>query len=883
MQHIIFLFFIGIFLLVFTVSIVDADEAKDTLGIENGPERSGTGAQTIKITNDMKGWIGTHFDRNVKGEYLSVSEIEVQNGGYFLKILSGNGKVLRKRAMSSAADAKKILIEINKGDLLINYIDRISSKHREGINNPKRLTETGMATSKPKVINKTHNRVSSTSDSSNLSVGNQNNEPSKVAGQTIATTTKEQTGASQRQGSQAKKLRETVANDTSEKDKDKSLEKARTKTDGTELKTTNTNLPNASGKDEKKVTGYDLMAPAAAAKEWPGYDKLTGSWKSATPFRHTFKFADRIELDLWITYKGELEGAAMIIKNKEHCLGRVKMDRASNRLIFTAMDGSLCRLSKSGTFELFRFLEGQERLGMHYVPAEAENQFKAQPSYYVRTSDHPDTLTDFVRLIKDTDGNYMEAKKASINKQEQNFKQAQDMIRKSTGFNFSGADLIGIWHGQFIDKQRTYPAEIMFWSSSAYRYKEIVGIVRFDGIPYKKDLCLTGIITNKEEKYTRIHINYLHLDAGQDCIPLRGSGLVSLDDNGRSLTLLFNSELTRLSGQKENSFQDFTFPVTGDRCYTVGMFRCGSASEKLKSAINGVPWKTVKDPTQKQKQILLEDSSQLEELKTAHNIAVLENARIRQQVASEKEAVRQKQIGKEQERIAAVRAKKRAEAERIQRNKMIHSQGRPSGSSTAAPVSFPVVHGPFDGLQGGSFLNALYKADWSAIEQFNNAYASQKIQQNKRIMGNSPHWSDGFINAGFKAVRLTNTVLAVYLFDYERSYGGCLKDDAVTFEVVEVVPDVVTKNLLGHEVSRSYGYTSRRYFKVNKEFTAAFRRVGRTKPEGAMSTLSDLFLNQGGTDIRRQLIAGTRQMMNKFSCDSPEIRQIEWNLLKGPR
>ncbi len=221
------MFFIGIFLLAFTVSMVDADKAKDTLGIENGSEKSATGAQTIKITNDMKGWIGTHFDSNVKGEYLSVSEIEVQKGGYFLKILSGNGKVLRKRAMRSAADAKKILIEINKGDLLINYIDRISNKHRGGINNPKRIAETGMTTLKPKVISRTHNRVSSTRDSSNLSVGNQNNEPSKIAGQTITTATKGHPGASQRQDHQRKKLR---ANDTSGKNKDSSLGKARTKT-----------------------------------------------------------------------------------------------------------------------------------------------------------------------------------------------------------------------------------------------------------------------------------------------------------------------------------------------------------------------------------------------------------------------------------------------------------------------------------------------------------------------------------------------------------------------------------------------------------------------------------------------------------------------------
>ena len=108
--RIIFILFSSAFLFGSMVSMVDAEYDKS--------------AQTIKITQDMKDWIGTHFDRKVTGEYISVSEIEFQEGRFYLKVLSGNRKVLR-RMVKSAAEAKEMLKEINNGGPLINYIDKI--------------------------------------------------------------------------------------------------------------------------------------------------------------------------------------------------------------------------------------------------------------------------------------------------------------------------------------------------------------------------------------------------------------------------------------------------------------------------------------------------------------------------------------------------------------------------------------------------------------------------------------------------------------------------------------------------------------------------------------------------------------------------------------
>ncbi len=73
-------------------------------------------------------------------------------------------------------------------------------------------------------------------------------------------------------------------------------------------------------------------------------------------------------------------------------------------------------------------------------------------------------------------------------------------------------------------------------------------------------------------------------------------------------------------------------------------------------------------------------------------------------------------------------------------------------------------------------------------------------------MGDKEHWLESTIEAAYKSISLTNTLLAVYLFDYDSKYEPCLGKDAVTLQVVDHVPDMVVHNLLGQEVTRSYGY-----------------------------------------------------------------------------
>ncbi len=224
--------------------------------------------------------------------------------------------------------------------------------------------------------------------------------------------------------------------------------------------------------------------------------------------------------------------------------------------------------------------------------------------------------------------------------------------------------------------------------------------------------------------------------------------------------------------------------------------------------------------------------------------------------------------------------KKRAEAEALARAQA-QARAKPPSSSQSRDLSalpeLPRVRGPFDELSGGDFLNALYHGDLAAVARFNKYYQVRKVRQLRGLTGEDPFGA--LLETGIGEIRLEENVMAVYLFRYESNFGDCLGDDAAEFEVTETRPDTVYENGLGVEVARFYGGTTKTHYRVKPEFEAAFRRVGRMKPEGGMSELSDLLLNGGGSDLRRDLLKGARQIFGRFECDSAEILRFESGLL----
>lgn len=616
----------------------------------------------------------------------------------------------------------------------------------------------------------------------------------------------------------------------------------------------------------------------------PWSDQYKGSWMSGG-FRGGYKCnCNKIQLELWSSAKGELEGVAMFHNRKEHCLGKLKLNQEKDRLIFSAMDGNSCDCMDKGYFGVFRFIKQSNRLGLHFISSDTENvnidKLKTT-TYYTAVSSLPTAMTDFISLIKTPNKSYSQAKKERHDRQNININEAKAQMNKPHKFNFQESRLIGIWHGKLINKNNSFTAEMMLWSSKPYRRRQVVGIIRFDN---KKDMGTLGIIINnfKGNSIMNISSNSVR-NNNRSNSQNTATGFISLNEKD-SMTIFFEG-FTRNMSKERNFFGNTMLPDKQYGCSTIAMFKRGKASEMIKNSLNDITaGPPLKQPSEKQKQILLTDISRLKELQAEHaTTAPMQNAQVDKQIQAERDAIKQKRIKQQEKWRAEAREKERAKAERIARNQRNNSRYNPyNRNPQVETISIPEIHGPFDGLHGGSFLNALYRADWASIKQFNKAYGNRKIQQFRRSLGNKPHPFGGIIEACYDSINLTDTVLAIYLFNYQNKYGSCLNNkNSVTFTVVEEVPDTVVRNLIGVEIARFYGYRSEEQFKIKKEFSPAFRRIGRTKPEGGMSTIADFFLNQGGTDLRRQLITGTKQMMKGFNCSSSEIKQIEQNLLRA--
>ncbi|WP_250657051.1 hypothetical protein [Alkalimarinus coralli] len=199
--------------------------------------------------------------------------------------------------------------------------------------------------------------------------------------------------------------------------------------------------------------------------------------------------------------------------------------------------------------------------------------------------------------------------------------------------------------------------------------------------------------------------------------------------------------------------------------------------------------------------------------------------------------------------------------------------------SSADVQPMPVVNGPFDGLPGATFLNAVYQGKPSLVRRINENYNLAQSAGLKRFFGSyGNQMTDAMANM-HKNVRIQDSVAAKYLFEYERYSKQCLSSSPAIFYVIGYEPDMVFTNLLGVETARYYGSTSVNQYKVNQEFSGVFNRVGKMSPESMSAQLTGLFASQGNEDLRKSAMAGIGKMRNKFACDSDEIKRFERNLI----
>ena len=200
------------------------------------------------------------------------------------------------------------------------------------------------------------------------------------------------------------------------------------------------------------------------------------------------------------------------------------------------------------------------------------------------------------------------------------------------------------------------------------------------------------------------------------------------------------------------------------------------------------------------------------------------------------------------------------------------------------------IEGPFDGLLAGDYLNAIYQGDVAKVRRVDESYLrslkpllEETINITKKMsplfeLFSMGHMSQESINQrldeGLENMTLIRYVAATYLFNYQTYSQRCLVDP-IKFTVTKTTPDIVTENLLGHEVSRIYGSTSEASYQINREFEGVFRIIGDLEPEGFYASFLDHTRNDGKM---QSLFSGTKAMMRNNSCDSDVIKRMEKNL-----
>ena len=615
-------------------------------------------------------------------------------------------------------------------------------------------------------------------------------------------------------------------------------------------------------------------APAPPANPWRKLD-FSGSWQ-ASELQSQFSFIDRIQLVLWDSGHGTAEGLVLFIKDRQQCLGAVESKGDLSVLQITSIEGGYCREAlDNGYFQLVSEAQNTA-LKLAFIPGHLssyqQEQYVKQGTLQLQKM--PKTSANLQAYAQHLKPNSlsMQERLAQYKKEQNNpVKRLRKTLANGFKDHYNDARLIGSWQGKIYDKSRAYQAEMVVWSSKPQRLQQLVGVLRFDN-----KLCDMAFLIGATKDYVQIYINSaLSKRSAQPCTIVNGDGSVRFNEATDTMAIFTTVNPGMLDGfGGKQCLSDLVSNEMGD-CFYAGLFKRKPASAKMKQTINQFAWGVVKAPSPKTWQVLQNNTADLVQLQTQHLQATEKNPQILAQVLEEDKQRRRRYDE------AFEKQKQQRREENAKRSYTRSAASSAGNQSRQSVFDSPVISGPFDGLRGASFFNAVYQGDAKSVRQITRAYQEKKIRRRKEVMGNKPHIMDGILDSSVRKIRLTSIFLAVYLLNYDTVYKSCLKDDAAKFVVTRETPDTVSYNMMGWEVSRSYGHVDKKYYTVNKEFTDAFRRVGKMRPESASmwNGIENMMTNNSKPDMLADVMAGTRQMMAEFKCDDKKIKQLERNIL----
>lgn len=428
-----------------------------------------------------------------------------------------------------------------------------------------------------------------------------------------------------------------------------------------------------------------------------------------------------------------------------------------------------------------------------------------------------------------------------------------DVYAQEAPFNTYGTRFIGSWQGAVeIDGTKT-EAALALWTGKSGDYGAIIGHLALS------ETCFYNV--------------NLHDENGKSLLILRKTGQNECPPPAVEIRSQFHTIANMDSSFKTLRFEYIPKGVRSTRSKVKAAFKRAAPTDYLLSIISrrGNNLLAPPDTTTLRLMSLAEVPGPITE--QHYKQAMMESTELREQRIIEGREARA-----EAEAVALERYLKKREIEiEMGLRKPDRPKVKPQSFADVQPT--PTVNGPFDGLPGANFLNAIYQGKPALVHRINENYALKQSKGLKTFFGSYGNQMTDALADMYKHVRIQDSVAAKYLFEYERYFGRCLSMSPAIFYVEGYQPDTVFTNLLGVEIARYYGGTSVHTYKVNQEFSRVFNQVGRMKPESVSANLTGTLASQGSSDLRKSALTGLEQMREKFSCDSKEIKTFERNLI----
>ncbi|MEO0410472.1 MAG: hypothetical protein AAF221_01360 [Pseudomonadota bacterium] len=196
---------------------------------------------------------------------------------------------------------------------------------------------------------------------------------------------------------------------------------------------------------------------------------------------------------------------------------------------------------------------------------------------------------------------------------------------------------------------------------------------------------------------------------------------------------------------------------------------------------------------------------------------------------------------------------------------------------------------PFKDMPRADYLNALYNQEFSELQTLDRqalarlrpllTLGGQQLglygDLADALTGKKRGQSAEKMRNAMRHMSVVHAVMGTYLTQYQERYKACQsKGDAVF--TITTRNDYVTRDGFGNEVRRRPGWTTKDSYRIPARFRDQFEALFGAAKQNGFGQLLDVFVNDGNV---ARLRSGTRALMAKHACDSPEVQQFEWGLL----